>query len=183
MLLPWTATARELLAGPAAPLNFNVLLLDPVRQFPPMKKLVAYLVPVTEPAASQQSLLPELSAAQAESGAMKVEALLSDSDAERILTTISGCIVSSREQQFVTQLVDQELALAGPQADDLWIRIVAAVERRLICQVYADCDGVKTRAAARLGIDRNTLHKKLRQYDLIENGAAEPEITATESPS
>lgn len=149
----------------------------------PMKKLVAYLVPVTEPAASQQSPLPELSTDQAESGAMKVEALLSDSDAERVLTTISGCIVSSREQQFVTQLVDQELALAGPQADDLWIRIVAAVERKLICQVYADCDGVKTRAAARLGIDRNTLHKKLRQYDLIENGAAEPEIAANESPS
>lgn len=148
-----------------------------------MKKLVAYLVPVAASETTPESPLPELAADPFEFGAMKVEALLSDSDAERVLTTISGCIVSSREQQFVTHLVDQELALAGPHADDLWIRIVAAVERKLICQVYADCDGVKTRAAARLGIDRNTLHKKLRQYDLIENGAAEPEIAANESLS
>lgn len=140
-----------------------------------MKKLVAYLVPVIEPGVSLEGPLPELSPEQAEAGAMKVEALLSDSDAERILTTVAACKVSSPKQLFVTHLVDQELALAGPHAHDLWTRIVAAVERKLICQVYADCDGVKTRAAARLGIDRNTLHKKLRQYDLIEDAADQPE--------
>jgi DNA-binding protein Fis len=47
------------------------------------------------------------------------------------------------------------------------------VERRLISQVYSACNRVKTKTAARLGIDRNTLHKKLRQYKLVRDD--EPE--------
>ena len=45
-------------------------------------------------------------------------------------------------------------------------RIVNRVERELIAQVMASCDGVQTKAADRLGINRNTLHKKLEEYGL-----------------
>ena len=40
------------------------------------------------------------------------------------------------------------------------------MERELIAQVMAACDNVQTKAAARLGINRNTLHKKLEEYQL-----------------
>jgi DNA-binding NtrC family response regulator len=43
-------------------------------------------------------------------------------------------------------------------------RIVGAVERELIEQVLEMCGKVQVKAADRLGINRNTLHKKLDQY-------------------
>ena len=40
------------------------------------------------------------------------------------------------------------------------------MERELIAQVMASCDSVQTKAASKLGINRNTLHKKLKEYGL-----------------
>jgi DNA-binding NtrC family response regulator len=67
---------------------------------------------------------------------------------------------------LAAELVKQGITSAGPQADGLHARIVDRVERELIAQVLAACEGVQTKAAARLGINRNTLHKKLKQYGL-----------------
>jgi len=64
------------------------------------------------------------------------------------------------------ELVQQGLAQAGPHDDNLHSRIVSRVERELIAQVMAACDGVQIKAAARLGINRNTLHKKLKEFGL-----------------
>jgi two-component system response regulator AtoC len=36
----------------------------------------------------------------------------------------------------------------------------------VIRQVLHSCHGVQTKAAARLGINRNTLHKKIAEYGL-----------------
>jgi DNA-binding protein Fis len=36
----------------------------------------------------------------------------------------------------------------------------------LIAQVMAACDNVQVKAAGRLGINRNTLHKKIDEYGL-----------------
>ena len=44
--------------------------------------------------------------------------------------------------------------------------IVDRVEKELIAQVLAACGGVQTKAASRLGINRNTLHKKIKDYGL-----------------
>ncbi len=41
-----------------------------------------------------------------------------------------------------------------------------AVEKELILQVLRTCQGVQTKAATRLGINRNTLHKKIEDYGL-----------------
>jgi transcriptional regulator with PAS, ATPase and Fis domain len=43
-------------------------------------------------------------------------------------------------------------------------RIVGEVERELIEQVLQMCDGVQVKAAKWLGINRNTLHKKVDEY-------------------
>jgi DNA-binding protein Fis len=58
------------------------------------------------------------------------------------------------------------LTTAGPQEDSLHTKIVSRIEREVIAQVMAECNNVQTKAAKRLGINRNTLHKKLQEYDL-----------------
>ena len=45
-------------------------------------------------------------------------------------------------------------------------RLVGGVERELIEQVLELCDQVQVKAAARLGINRNTLHKKVSEFAL-----------------
>lgn len=67
---------------------------------------------------------------------------------------------------LVVEVVQQGLAAAGPAAADMHERIVNRVERELIVQVLAECNRVQTKAAARLGINRNTLRKKLADYQI-----------------
>jgi DNA-binding NtrC family response regulator len=64
------------------------------------------------------------------------------------------------------ELVAAGMQAAGEGALDLHERIVALVERELIQQVLRSCQGVQTKAALRLGINRNTLHKKIEEYRL-----------------
>jgi DNA-binding NtrC family response regulator len=70
-----------------------------------------------------------------------------------------------------TELVRQGVRAAGPASNDLYDRIVGRVERELIQQVLLQCDRVQIKAAARLGINRNTLHKKLSEFRLDEASA------------
>ncbi len=71
-----------------------------------------------------------------------------------------------------TDLVRHGVRAAGPTANDLHERIVGRVERELIQQVLQSCDRVQIKAAARLGINRNTLHKKLSEFRLDETDLA-----------
>ena len=72
---------------------------------------------------------------------------------------------------LTADLVQQGLATGGPTEDNLHMKIVNRVERELIAQVMEACDNVQIKAAARLGINRNTLHKKLKEYGLDETDA------------
>ena len=72
---------------------------------------------------------------------------------------------------LTTELVRQGIRAAGPGANDLHDRVVGLVERELIQQVLTGCDRVQIKAAARLGINRNTLHKKLADYRIDEGPA------------
>ena len=61
-------------------------------------------------------------------------------------------------------------------------RVVEAVERELIEEVLRRCEDVQVTAAKRLGINRNTLHKKVTDYarmDLHKNKTEGTEPTAT----
>jgi transcriptional regulator with PAS, ATPase and Fis domain len=64
------------------------------------------------------------------------------------------------------QVVQRGLDTPEADTERLHEMIVNRVERELIAQVMADCNHVQTKAAARLGINRNTLHKKLKEYEL-----------------
>jgi DNA-binding NtrC family response regulator len=72
-------------------------------------------------------------------------------------------------ESLAERLVLEGLAAAGEDSEDLHSRVVDRVEREVIAQVLARCDGVQIKAAQRLGINRNTLHKKIKDYGL-ENG-------------
>lgn len=63
-------------------------------------------------------------------------------------------------------LVVEGLSTADAKSDDLHSRIVDRVEREVIAQVLHQCQGVQIKAASRLGINRNTLHKKIKDYGL-----------------
>jgi DNA-binding NtrC family response regulator len=82
------------------------------------------------------------------------------------------------------ELVRQGISAAGPAANDLYNRIVGEVERELIQQVLRTCDRVQIKAASRLGINRNTLHKKLSEYRLDEadmGGTDKPSHSSTDN--
>ena len=63
-------------------------------------------------------------------------------------------------------VVERGLTDANVNEDNLHAKIVNRVERELIAQVMISVNNVQTKAAARLGINRNTLHKKLKEYNL-----------------
>ena len=65
-----------------------------------------------------------------------------------------------------SQLVSVGVNKAGNADTNLHDRIVSLVEKELISQVLKSCHGVQTKAATRLGINRNTLHKKIDDYRL-----------------
>ncbi len=64
------------------------------------------------------------------------------------------------------QVVQQGLDAAGEETMGVHGLIVDRVEKELLVQVLEACGGVQTRTATRLGINRNTLHKKLKDYGL-----------------
>jgi Nif-specific regulatory protein len=69
-------------------------------------------------------------------------------------------------------LVQQLVRLGSQTLPDrtLHDRIVGAVERELIEQVMLQCGGVQVKAAHRLGINRNTLHKKVEEFQQQDQG-------------
>ncbi len=73
---------------------------------------------------------------------------------------------------LATAVVEQGIYTAGTEDTNLHSRVVDRVEKELIIQVLAECNHVQTKAATRLGINRNTLHKKLKDYG-IENDSDE----------
>ena len=79
-----------------------------------------------------------------------------------------------KEELFVA-VVEQGLQAAQPEETDLHEKIVNRVERELVVQVLQSCNNVQTKAATRLGINRNTLRSKLQQYNLEESDDAKGE--------
>lgn len=66
------------------------------------------------------------------------------------------------------EVVTRGLSESGAPSGTIHSVIVDQVEKELISQVLAACGGVQTKAATQLGINRNTLHKKIKDYNLDE---------------
>jgi len=74
---------------------------------------------------------------------------------------------------MIRNLIRESLQLLSPE-EKLYDRLVRGVEKELLEQVLPLCDNVLIKAAARLGINRNTLHKKLAEL----RGEATPQPVA-----
>jgi transcriptional regulator with PAS, ATPase and Fis domain len=82
----------------------------------------------------------------------------------------SGRVRGVDLESLVAEVVQQGLATAPPETTNLHEQIVNRVERELIVQVMQSAGNVQTKAATRLGINRNTLRSKLQQYNLEAAG-------------
>jgi DNA-binding protein Fis len=71
-------------------------------------------------------------------------------------------------QSLATEVVVEGIRQCSADATNLHSFVVDRVEKELIAQVLASCNYVQTKAATRLGINRNTLHKKMKDYSLDE---------------
>ena len=72
-----------------------------------------------------------------------------------------------RDMDSLTEeLVRQGLRKAAADEDSLHAKIVNRVEKEVIAQVLLSCNNIQKKAAQRLGINRNTLHSKIKFYDL-----------------
>lgn len=69
-------------------------------------------------------------------------------------------------QSLCSDLVSRGIAEVGEGSKAVYNHVVTQVEREVILQILRQCQGVQTRAATRLGINRNTLHKKIEDYGL-----------------
>lgn len=78
-------------------------------------------------------------------------------------------------ETLVQEVVQQGLRAAESEQSEVHGFVVNRVERELIAQVLANCNHVQTKAAAKLGINRNTLYKKIKDYHLEPTEPPEPE--------
>lgn len=72
---------------------------------------------------------------------------------------IDRCIRSTLDQYFQD--------LRGTEPSGVHEMIIRAAERPLLEVVMARAEGNQSRAAEWLGINRNTLHRKLREHGLL----------------
>jgi transcriptional regulator with PAS, ATPase and Fis domain len=84
-------------------------------------------------------------------------------------------------ETLVTEVVEQGLSAAAAEELNMHEKIVNKVERELIVQVMQACNNVQTKAATRLGINRNTLRSKLQQYNLEDGDESKGERGAPAS--
>jgi DNA-binding NtrC family response regulator len=81
-------------------------------------------------------------------------------------------------EALIQNLVRTALQTLPSDDGQLYTRLVRGVESELLEQVLPLCDNVLVKAAARLGINRNTLHKKLSE--LQKPSEKPPEETPSE---
>ncbi|MCA9054454.1 MAG: sigma-54-dependent Fis family transcriptional regulator [Planctomycetaceae bacterium] len=70
-------------------------------------------------------------------------------------------------ESMCAELVSRGLA-ENPEEGTAFPAIIGMVEKELIAQVLRICQGTQTKTALRLGINRNTLHKKIEEHGLQE---------------
>jgi Nif-specific regulatory protein len=87
---------------------------------------------------------------------------------------MAGAAGGSDVVSLIRALVRAGLHAPRPTGMDLYTFLVDGVERELIEEVMRECGEVQVNAAKRLGINRNTLHKKWEQYKADARPPAPP---------
>lgn len=72
------------------------------------------------------------------------------------------------DQSLIREFVYNRLSKSNDDAEDLYKQIVDPVEKELLTQVMQACNYTQTKAASKLGINRNTLYSKLTKFGLAK---------------
>lgn len=75
-------------------------------------------------------------------------------------TEIAACMRRSLNRYFKD--------LDGETPSEIYSMVLSAMEKPLLVYILDRAEGNQTRASEMLGINRNTLRKKLREYDLAD---------------
>ena len=120
------------------------------------------LIPATPAVSSQngngENLDPEV----------RVEAILSAERARTVVDTVlnvNGMEAVDTFDRLIDLLVQREMT--SDNSGQLFNRVMSSVEKALVERAFVECDHVQTRTAERLGVNRNTIHKKLLKHELL----------------
>ena len=73
------------------------------------------------------------------------------------------------DEALVREFVYSQVSKADPEATEMYKQIVDPVEKEMLIQVLDSCNHTQTKAAKKLGINRNTLYQKLVKYGLAKS--------------
>ncbi len=110
----------------------------------------------------------ERAVVMAEGDELTVE-LLPDAVLGRADHSSGGKIRGVGLDSLVAEVVQQGVMTAGNDSTNLHQQVVSRVEKELILQVLQSTNNVQTKAATRLGINRNTLRAKLVEFGLVDD--------------
>lgn len=117
---------------------------------------------------SGNSQRPDEPSQDADSG-VRVEAVVSAERARTVVDTVLNVNELANVDSFnglIDLLIQRELA--NDDSGQLFHRVMSSVEKALIEKTFVECGQVQTRTAERLGVNRNTIHKKLLKHELLD---------------
>jgi len=155
----------------------NLVLRSSVRWQPVMKHVTLIVDSATPPGSAVGTLTstslqrpPQNVEANA---CLSIEVRLSPSRAQLLVDLL---LELEREEQagsgtdeLIATMLRNQLKSSDHLAGELFDKVISHVEKIVIRHAYESCNRVQTRTAEHLGIDRNTLHKKLRRYSLLKD--------------
>jgi Fis family transcriptional regulator len=141
-----------------------------------MKRVIVQILPADESSSEQELIQPAngngtasgRNGQEADPG-VRVEAVVSPERARIVVDTVldaGGSNGDDSVDRMIERLVQRELA--SHDSGQIFHRVISSVERALLEHAFAECDHVQTRTADRLGVNRNTIHKKLLKHELIQ---------------
>jgi DNA-binding NtrC family response regulator len=107
-----------------------------------------------------------------DAGPLAAEHLRLDRQRPAAKSTTGAEIEAPDVPTLIRRLVKAGLQRPLPPDIKLYHSLVGGLEKELIEQMLLLCDGVQLKAAERLGINRNTLHKKLEEFSAMDAAAA-----------
>jgi len=148
-----------------------------------MKRVIVQILPVEDPASETPEPMSGNGVArpggnESDPG-VRLEAVVSRERARIVVDTVLDTDTSSGASsvdRIIDLLVQRELSAdnSGP----VFHRVISSVEKALLEHAFAECDHIQTRTADRLGVNRNTVHKKLLKHDLIQPDEITADLTS-----
>lgn len=160
-----------------------------------MKRVIVQILPADDRSSdqatdtsSENSVEPELIPINGDSqepsvknrdddSGVRLEAVVSAERARTVVDTVLNVNELANVDSFermVDLLIQRELA--NNESDQLFHQVMSSVEKTLVEKAFVECGQVQTRTAERLGVNRNTIHKKLLKHELLDPENEELEV-------